>query len=156
MAVLGSCTRSRSPRHGEEDVRLLDRCEAKRKEWAKHWQCDESVQNMEDKPWKNGELKKLEEALPRPEECDLERASSLYKTNTGVGCDDFHPKVSLHLTYATRVEVVEFLEKVEQSGKWPQQACTTNVLLDTKERYEGEAGCAYADVDTLVGSYEGF
>ena len=28
----------------EEDARLLDRCEAKRKEWAKHWQCDESVQ----------------------------------------------------------------------------------------------------------------
>ena len=22
----------------EEDARLLDRCEAKRKEWAKHWQ----------------------------------------------------------------------------------------------------------------------
>ena len=44
----------------EEDARLLDRCEAKRKEWsirwhnyewAKHWQCDESVQNTEDKPW---------------------------------------------------------------------------------------------------------
>ena len=42
----------------EEDARLLDRCEAKRKEWAKHWQCDESVQNVEDKPWKNEELKK--------------------------------------------------------------------------------------------------
>ena len=27
----------------EEDARLLDRCEAKRKEWAKHWQCDEEV-----------------------------------------------------------------------------------------------------------------
>ena len=25
----------------EEVARLLDRCEAKRKEWAKHWQCDE-------------------------------------------------------------------------------------------------------------------
>ena len=25
----------------EEDARLLDRCEAKRKQWAKHWQCDE-------------------------------------------------------------------------------------------------------------------
>ena len=36
----------------EEDARLLDRCEAKRKEWAKHWQCDESVQKEEDKPWK--------------------------------------------------------------------------------------------------------
>ena len=36
----------------EADARLLDCCEAKRKEWAKHWQCDESVQNMEDKPWR--------------------------------------------------------------------------------------------------------
>ena len=29
----------------EEDGRLSDRCEAKMKELAKHWQCDESVQN---------------------------------------------------------------------------------------------------------------
>ena len=36
----------------EEDARLLDRCEAKRKEWAKHRQCDECVQNVEDKPRK--------------------------------------------------------------------------------------------------------
>ena len=43
----------------------MDRCEAKRKEWAKHWQCGERVQNMEDKPQKHEELKKLEEALPR-------------------------------------------------------------------------------------------
>ena len=49
----------------EEDARLMDRCEAKRKEWAKHWQFGESVQNMEDKPQKHEELKKLEEALPR-------------------------------------------------------------------------------------------
>ena len=40
------------PKKEEEDVRLFDRCEAKRKEWAKHWQCDESVQNMKNKPWK--------------------------------------------------------------------------------------------------------
>ena len=36
-----------------------------RKEWAKHWQCDESVQKVEGKPWRNQELKRLEEALPR-------------------------------------------------------------------------------------------
>ena len=35
-----------------ENVRLLDRFEAKRKEWAKHWQCNEEVQSLEDKPWK--------------------------------------------------------------------------------------------------------
>ena len=36
----------------EEDARLLDRCETKRRECAKHRQCGESVQNMDDKPWK--------------------------------------------------------------------------------------------------------
>ena len=41
----------------EEDVRLLDRCEAKRKECANRWQCDASVQNVSDTPWKNEELK---------------------------------------------------------------------------------------------------
>ena len=36
-------------------------CEAKRKGWAKRGHCDESVENMKDKPWRNEELKKLEE-----------------------------------------------------------------------------------------------
>ena len=57
------------------DARLLDRCEAWRKEWAKHWQCDESVQNMEDKPWENQVLKKEEEALPRLKEREQARKS---------------------------------------------------------------------------------
>ena len=47
----------------------------------------------------------------------------------GVGCDGFHPKVFLDVTKETRREIVEFLEKVEQSGKWPQQACTTMFFL---------------------------
>ena len=55
----------------EEGVRLLDRCEAKRKEWTMHWQCNEEVHNLEDKPWNNEELKKLEVALPRLKECEL-------------------------------------------------------------------------------------
>ena len=71
----------------EEDARLLDRCEAKRKEWARHWQCDEEVQNVEEKPWKNEELRRLEEALPRlsrmwrKSECHLEKASSAQSKN---------------------------------------------------------------------------
>ena len=60
----------------EEDARLLDRCEAKRKQWSKHWQCDEEVQSMQD-PWRNEELRKGEEALPRLKEGDLEKASRL-------------------------------------------------------------------------------
>ena len=48
---------------------------------------------MEDKPWKNEELKKSEEALPRLRECDLENASRLYKAKTGVGCEDSTPRL---------------------------------------------------------------
>ena len=55
------CTRSRSPQHG--GVQILKKkeedCEAKRKEWTKHGQCDER------QVWENEELRKLEEALPR-------------------------------------------------------------------------------------------
>ena len=60
----------------------------------------------------------LEEALPRLKEFDLEKASS-------------HPKVLLDLTKETREEVVELLEKVEQSGKW-HQACTMMFFLIPK------------------------
>ena len=71
--MLDFCIGSQSLQHGElkneeEDARLLDSCEAKRNEWAKHWQCDENLQKVEDKPWKNEELKRLEEALPRLKE----------------------------------------------------------------------------------------
>ena len=116
----------------EEHARLLDRCEAKKKEWSKHWQCDDEVQNMRNTPWRNEELEECEEALSRLKEGDLEKASRLYKAKTGVGCDGFHPKVLLDLTKETTGEIVEFLENVEQSGKWPQQACTTMFFLIPK------------------------
>ena len=117
----------------EEDARLSDRCEAKRKEWAKHWQCDEEILNMKNKPWRNDSLKEGDEALPRWKEGDLDKASRLYKAKTGVGCDGFHPKVPLDLTKETRGEIVEFLEKVEQSGTWSPQACTTMFLVGSPE-----------------------
>ena len=63
----------------EEDARLLDRCEAKRKERAKHWQCDEEVQSVEDKPRKNDELRSAEEALPRLKEWELEKVSRIFQ-----------------------------------------------------------------------------
>ena len=86
----------------EEDTRMLDRCEAKRKEWAKHWQCDEDVQNMKDKPWKHEELKKFEEALPRLKECEWKQCVEIVQGKTGVGCGGFHPKVPLDLTKETK------------------------------------------------------
>ena len=77
-----------------------------------------------DKMWE----KSLE--LPKLKQCEVDRGSRLLKENTGVG---WHPlRSSLDLTKETRGEIVEFLEKVEHSGKWPQQAFTTMFFLILK------------------------
>ena len=94
--VLDFFTKSQSRRGGgeEDNANLLELCEAKRKEWSKHWQCNEEIQNMQNKPWRNEAAKESEEALPRLKEGHLEMTSRLYKAKTGVGCDGFHPKSS--------------------------------------------------------------
>ena len=78
----------------------------------------------------------------------LEKAARNFKAKPGVGCDGFHPKVPLDLTREPRGEVVEFLRKVEQCGRWPQQICTTVFFLIPRS-----ARCANAYNDSLVGSF---
>ena len=85
----------------EEDVTPMDRCEEKRKEWARHWQCDADVQNQENRPWENEELKKAEDDLPRLPECYLAKAKT-WKARTGVDCDGVHPKVPSDLAKETK------------------------------------------------------
>ena len=92
------------------------------------------VQNVEEMSWKNEELRKWEEALPRLEECALEKVSRLYKAKTGVGCDGFHPKVPLDLTNKRRNCRVDG----EGGTEW-QMAATSlhdDVPLDSEERHE--------------------
>ena len=101
------------------------------KEWAKHWQCGEDVQNVEGKTWTTEELKELEEALPRLKEGELGQASRMYKAKTGEGCDGFHPKVLLDLTNETIGDIVELLETVEHSGKVAATSLHDDVLLDS-------------------------
>ena len=55
-----------------------------------------------------------------------------FEAKRGVVCDCVHPKVPMELTTERRGEVTEFLEKVEQCGRWPRQACTTMFLLIPK------------------------
>ena len=67
--------------------------------------------------------------MPRLLEKDMEKAAESYKVKTGVGCHGFHPKVPLDFTKETSGKVVELLEKVEQCGRSPQQACTMMFFL---------------------------
>ena len=77
---------------------------------------------------------------------DLGKVSRLYKAKTGVGCDGIHPKVPMDLTKETRGEIVEFLEKVEQSGKngrnKPARRCIDgNGEIYWKSKSIGSRGC---------------
>ena len=47
----------------EEEDKPSVRCEEKRKERAKQWQCDTEVQTLEDRPWRNEELRSVEEGM---------------------------------------------------------------------------------------------
>ena len=76
----------------EEDAKPLTRCEEKRKEWAKHWQCGTEVQDLKDKPWRSEELKKLEEDMPRFKESDLAKAAKNYKAKRETGAMTFTQK----------------------------------------------------------------
>ena len=49
---------------------------------------------MQDKPWRNEELRECEEALPSLKESDMEKASRLYKAKTGAGKRRIPPKSS--------------------------------------------------------------
>ena len=46
------------------------------------------------------------------------------------------------------IEIVKFFEKVEECGRWPQQACTT--MFDSDERHERTPHRALAHLDWMV------
>ena len=48
------------------------------------------------------------------------------------------------LSRETKRKAVEFLEKVEQCGRWPPQACTTMCFLIPKKRHRGPPHCSSA------------
>ena len=90
---------------------------------------------MQDKPWRNEEVRNGEEALPRLKEGDVEKTSRLYKAKTGVGCDGFHPEASLGLD--TRNKRINCGIRRNSGAKW-QVAATSlhdDVVLDTEECY---------------------
>ena len=87
---------------------------------------------LDDKPWKNEGLKKLEEALPSLKECELETCRDCTRRKQEWNATVSTQKSPMDLTKVTRGQIVELLEKVDKSGKWPQQVCTTMFFLIPK------------------------
>ena len=58
-------------------------------QWAKHRQCDREVQDLKDKPWKNEELRSLEEGLPK-----FGKGSEELQSSHGCGMSRISPKSS--------------------------------------------------------------
>ena len=83
---------------------------------------------MQDKPRRDKELKKCEEALPRLKKGGLEKASRLYKAKTGVGCDGFHPQVLEE----------KWCNSWKSRAKWKMAATSLydDVLLDSEEHHK--------------------
>ena len=73
---------------------------------------------------RGGIRRSLEGGLPRLEE-NLERAARSCKAASDVGCDWFLSKVPLDWQKETRGDILKSSKKVEQCGRWLQQACTT-------------------------------
>ena len=69
---------------------------------AQHWQHNTDVQDLKDKPWRNEELKSLDEGMTRLKEGDLEKVARNYKASTGVGCNGFRTEVPLDLSKRTK------------------------------------------------------
>ena len=52
----------------EEGLEPMRWCEEKEREWARHWHCESEAQAMEEKLWRNEELRSFEEGLQKLKE----------------------------------------------------------------------------------------
>ena len=95
------------------------------------------MQCVEDEPWRN---------------LSFERAARSYKATTGVGCHGIHYTVPLDISKETKREVVKFIEKVEQCGSSPQEACRGMIFLIPKNRHRRTRHCSAAHSDMVGGA----
>ena len=65
--------RSASVGRGGKYAKPSKECEEKRKEWAKHWQCNREMQVLEERPWRNEEFRILEEGAAKKENEEKQR-----------------------------------------------------------------------------------
>ena len=83
--------------------------------------------------------------MPRLLEKGLEEAAKSYKAKTYEGvCDGFSSQISTGFNKRNKNRSDGTLGGGGQCGRWPQEACTNDIFLDSEERHERASYCAYA------------
>ena len=119
----------------EECARLLDRCEAKRKEWAKHWLCDEEVQNVEEKPWKN-EWRNARGSTAKANRVPLGKSVEIVQSKHRSWVRRLSRQDPSRFNNRNERKIVEFWEKGGAEWKMAATSMHDDVLRDSEEFYE--------------------
>ena len=109
---------------------------------------------MEDTPWKNEELKKLEEALPRLERGRSGKGIQIVQDENRCGMRRLPPKSILGFDKRNEGRNRGVPGEGGTKVKVAAASLHDDVLLDTEECHERETDCSHANVDSLVGSFE--
>ena len=116
-----------------EDAKLLDRCEAKKKNGQeRHRQCGEDVQNIGRQALEKGGVEKVGGSIANAGRVRVGRSVEIVQGKDRSWMQWLPPQSPPEFDNTNDGKIVEFLEKVELSGRLPQQACTTMFFLMPK------------------------
>ena len=95
----------------------------KLKEWSQLWEaqpCDEVQPEQVKGPWlENFDPQDPSEELPPLTTDAFLRVCAAFKTHTGIGTDNFHPRTWLQHQQEGAEVAIANLEKIEEQLRWP-------------------------------------
>ena len=101
----------------------------KGKELTKHRQCKDDVQNLEDKSAEKWGIEEIRGSFVQATRVRIDKGFEIVHDDNKSGIRRTPSESSLDQTKELRGQIAEPLEKMKQSGKWPQQVCTTMFFL---------------------------
>ena len=138
-------SRKEECKFGRMDVRPFNRCDEKRKDWAKHWQCNTEVQELRDKPWRSEELRSLQEGLPMLRGSKVGEGGEFQGSHGGMRW--MSPQSSARLHKGNWKLVCEVLQKNGTVWEMAAASLHDDVVPDSKERHERTLHRASAHFD---------
>ena len=90
--------------------------------WGKHWGVGTQMEPLQ---WPDD----MGEGLPELIVEELLEASGTFPTETGLGWDQWHPRVTERLAYSTMLLLVAIILECERTGEWPTGVALVLIAL---------------------------